>query len=209
MSSAFSRGSDGGGDAGGTYRVTLRKRRRSARLDPFAMPGFSRCGTRFHPRWERGRVPASELPGLEAACRRAGFSVEVLPECYTRSSSYRRDFIAAFPGPWRCRYCNELLEEESLMTVDHVVPVAAASRSRLARWYVDCFCAGDVNSVGNLVPSCSGCNSRKASKVGLWPLRAFLGRFKVWWAFVYIVEASALLAALWAVWQVLSRLLSA
>ncbi len=120
-----------------------------------------------------------------------------------RSADYRKRFIDANPGPWRCRYCGRHLKDKSDMTVDHVVPVAAVSKFgiRALFWRGYCRHEGiqDINEMRNLVPACRRCNSRKGQKTGIWLVRAVLGKYPAWFAIrtcLYLALAVALVALL-------------
>ena len=120
-----------------------------------------------------------------------------------RSSDYRRRFIEADPGPWRCRYCGKRLRDKSEMTVDHVIPVARVSRLGVSGFFWRNFAIhegiDDINDLKNLVPACRRCNSRKGQKGGIWILRAILGKYPIWFAVrtcLYLALAAALVALL-------------
>ena len=83
--------------------------------------------------WEATGLSESEAKRYEEAARRDGYSVRALPPALLRSSGYRREFMSRNPGPWRCRYCGRALRRDEDMEVDHLIPVAAAQKSRVAR----------------------------------------------------------------------------
>ena len=76
-----------------------------------------------------------------------------------RSSDYRNRFLSSNGAPYRCRYCHKKLNE-SQVQVDHIVPVS----------------------------SCQRCNQRKASNLGLWFIRGVLGKYKLYWICLRIME---------------------
>lgn len=125
----------------------------------------------------------------------------------SRSADYRRRFLEANPGPWRCQYCNRRIEREDRMTVDHVVPVAAAGSRGLRgiAWRRVLADRGitDVNDLRNLVPACPRCNSRKGQKTGLWVARAALGRHRAWWAVRNVTRACLVAGCLALAWWVM------
>lgn len=126
-----------------------------------------------------------------------------------RSSTYRKRFIEANPGPWRCRYCNRPLDEGS-MTVDHLVPIDAVSsgdalKRRFSHWALQRLGAGSVNDPVNLVPARRSCNSSKGPKVGLWTLRGILGRLPAYWAAIRAAQAALALVVVWTVAAGLAR----
>lgn len=89
---------------------------------------------------------------------------------YQRSDSYRASFMRHWPpkhGYYHCVYCGKKLRPDQ-MEVDHVIPVGAVRHNLLYRLLVP---ADGVNSLSNLVPSCSKCNNRKGRKCGLWMIR--------------------------------------
>lgn len=104
---------------------------------------------------------------------------------WDRSAGYRKHFLAAFPGPYRCRYCNRRIDQEH-MVVDHIVPVNKAKTSAQIRFFMEIAGIYDVNDFRNLAASCKICNKRKADKTGIWILRGILGRYKAYWLIVYL-----------------------
>lgn len=180
---------------GETFDITVAKRGLGKRFDKERYPGFSYSGTRYKPRWSRKKVPAAEADLLSRRAAEDRLAFEAVPSRYTRSSNYRERFLEANPGPWRCRYCHRKLDA-STMTVDHIVPVAATSRSRMAQRTLEAMGAGGVNDLGNLAPACSACNSRKGSRGGLWIARGVLGEFGWYWALVWVARAAGLAVAL-------------
>lgn len=183
------------------YRVELRPKRRSKRFSRLRYPGFKfkRTGRRSI-RWE-GDVEESDLGLVRARAREDRYMMRAVPTRYVRSSDYRRAFVAAGPGPYRCRYCNRRLDADE-MTVDHVVPVALAGRSKLARWVLARIGADGVNDLANLAAACARCNARKADKGGLWIVRGILGGHAAWWAALYAAGAAGLIALACVTWVV-------
>ena len=124
---------------------------------------------------------------------------------YTRrSTDYRKAFFGAFEpnlgkDRYLCVYCGLPVRKEKI-TVDHLIAVKRAQRSRvylglLRRWGCE-----SVNDVRNLVPSCRRCNSRKGTKAGSWVVRGLLGRKKAFWVTVWCFYALAAAAGLGALW---------
>lgn len=85
------------------------------------------------------------------------------------------------------------------MEVDHLVPVAAAQKSRVARQILASIGAESVNDAPNLVPSCHACNARKGSKTGLWLIRGVLGAHRSYWIALRIAQALLVAVCLWLV----------
>lgn len=195
---------------GGAFTVEIRRRGRRRKVDASRYPGF-----RWRADGPRRRVLAAhglsraDAESFAAKARADGLSAAVVDEAWVRSPDYRRRFVEADPGPYRCRYCNRRLDRGS-MTVDHLVPVDAASQSsplprrRLARALLARMGAGTVNDLANLVPACGRCNSRKGAKMGLWTLRGLLGAKPAYWACLRTAQAALALAALAAAYAALS-----
>lgn len=104
-----------------------------------------------------------------------------------RSSDYRNRFLSSNGAPYRCRYCHKKLNE-SQVQVDHIVPVSRVKSSADARNLLYIRGIHDVNDIRNLAPSCQRCNQRKASNLGLWFLRGVLGKYKLYWICLRIME---------------------
>ena len=182
-----------------TYSVTISKKRGSKRFSSERYPGFRYSGTEYKPRWSRKGVTAEGLEAVRRLAKEDKLVVQAVPTQYTRSSDYRKRFLAENPGPWRCRYCHKRLVEET-MTVDHIVPVARAASSGPARWALEKMGADSVNDTANLAPACPSCNGRKSSKGGLWIARGMLGDKGWYWALVWIARALGLVALGALVW---------
>ena len=130
-----------------------------------------------------GEVDVVEVGALEDWCFKRKLEIET--PYSRRSSDYRRVFFeACAPNAGKCRYfcayCGFPVRKERI-TVDHLIAVKRAQRSRfylnlLRKW--DC---ESVNDVRNLVPSCRRCNSRKGTKAGVWVLLGELGRHSLFW----------------------------
>lgn len=117
---------------------------------------------------------------------------------YMRSSKYRDQYFAHNKpkhGRYRCVYCGKKLRKE-FVVVDHIISVSAAKQNqRLARALPH-----GVNDPENLVASCRKCNEQKGDCLGIWRIRAALGRHpayfvirKMFWFFL----VCALLFLLW------------
>ena len=103
---------------------------------------------------------------------------------YTRSDNYRQEFLASNCGELRCRYCHKKLsgtKKSNKLEVDHLIPIAAARRSAVARMLLKHIGCDTVNDMSNLVPACRRCNRRKSSKMGIWYIRGVLGKFETYW----------------------------
>lgn len=104
---------------------------------------------------------------------------------YIRSNNYRTEFFKKNKGPYRCVYCNKKLTKKQ-MEIDHLIPVSKSAHSMILRVSLKIFGIKNINDTKNLVPSCRRCNRRKGAKIGLWTIRGFLGRFKLYWILLYM-----------------------
>ena len=187
------------------YKAVITKTRRSKYFHSSRYPGFRRNRSVKRLEWARSGLTEAEARGFENLAREDRLLCSIYPERYERSSGYRAEYIAAHPGPWRCRYCHRKLWSEAEMTVDHIVPVAAVKDARrpirreAARWMLEREGAVSVNDDANLCPACKGCNSSKGQKLGLWTIAGILGRHEAWWVAVRIVQAAVVAAAVAAV----------
>lgn len=99
---------------------------------------------------------------------------------WDRSSNYRKQFFAANPPPYKCRYCGKPLDKDQVQ-IDHIIPVAKTKYSSHARDILEIRGIHDVNDVRNLAPCCRKCNARKESKMGVWLFKAWLGNHDWYW----------------------------
>lgn len=146
----------------------------------------------------------NDIQLAQAFCRRYGFHLVIdLPQ-YRRSSNYRQEFFIAHPGVGKsehyfCSYCGCLLCKEKI-TVDHLISVNAAQKSRFAEWILHRLGIKNVNDAKNLVPSCRRCNQQKGTKSGVWLIRGLIGRHAWFWlifwpTFLFCVIFAVVLAA--------------
>lgn len=184
----------------GSWKVVVRKTRRSRWVDLSRYPGFKRNRSAKGLEWSRAGLTEEEARGFAAKAREDRLACEVLDERFERSTGYRAEYIARHPGPWRCRYCHRRLSDVGDMTVDHIVPVAAASASQkaplrraFARWALEREGARSVNDDANLCPACKHCNSSKGQKLGLWVARGWLGRFAPYWVLLRCAQIALVL----------------
>lgn len=183
------------------YIATMKKGRGAAKFDQARYPGFAYKRTgKYAYHWE-ATLGADELREAAKLAKQDGFVLRATPIEYTRSSGYRKEFLAADPGPHRCRYCRRKLDDNTL-TVDHLVSVGSAKQSWFARWMLRAAGAANVNDVKNLVPACGRCNRRKAAKGGLWILRGVLGRYRAYWVALRFAQTALIAIALFGIWMV-------
>ena len=133
-----------------------------------------------------------------------GFKAYYYERNWGRSGGYRKKYFEKHPAEeYRCVYCGRVIPKDSI-TIDHIVPVSLAQRSRIARWWLKKRNFESINDERNLVPSCWRCNKTKGKSVSvIWALRARLGQSSVWWVFARAVQIGAIFALIWA----LARLL--
>ena len=86
-----------------------------------------------------------------------------------RSSNYRKKFFDSHPpdfmGRWYfCVYCGRLVKKEKV-TVDHLYPLNQASKDLTLQKRMRKEGIPSVNSIENLVCSCSRCNRRKSDMI--------------------------------------------
>ena len=120
----------------------------------------------------------------------SGLKYRCIEEQWERSSDYRRKFFKEYGnGPYRCRYCNKKLTQDKVR-IDHVIPVHAAKDSPRARRMLQSQGIENVNDVRNLVASCRHCNLMKGDKMGIWIIRANLGKYNLYWTVKPIIKLS-------------------
>ena len=121
--------------------------------------------------------------------------------CWNRSSDYRKNFFKLNPGPdYQCRYCNRKLHKENVV-VDHVIPISQAKKNKNARKLLKLRGIDNVNDTRNLVASCKKCNQAKDDKMGIWLLKAWLGKYKLYWVVRPIIICSLIAYALYYITQ--------
>ena len=130
------------------------------------------------------RIQAEDrkLRKIRRICRRRKYELKrSYPENWGRSSSYRRDFFAAYPRPlggYRCRYCHRRISDQKL-TVDHIYPVYMTKTGN--NFWMRLIGIDNVNDVRNLAPACRRCNIKKGRKAGIWIVKAIVGKYEIYW----------------------------
>lgn len=143
-----------------------------------------------------------ELRHIFWLCRKCFISYTYYNKKYARSSDYRTNFLHENEGPFRCRYCNKKLKgtrKSNKLEVDHLIPVDAAKKSQKAQRMLKKNGCSSVNDIKNLVPACKRCNRKKSNQMGLWYYRGLLGKYKIYWVFIYTIRimfAALVIAAL-------------
>ena len=115
-------------------------------------------------------------------------NISCFDEYHDRNNYYRSDFFKYYKpqikGKYICAYCGKLLSPEEV-SVDHIIPIKKAKRNRFARTLMKIIKINDINDCRNLTASCMSCNAKKGSKLGLWAIRGYLGRYKSFWLIIY------------------------
>lgn len=124
--------------------------------------------------------------------QKAGIKYECYRVEYERANNYRQTFFARTQAPFRCRYCNKKLQKNKVV-VDHIIPVAKAQKKTSARMMLAVKRCGSVNDIRNLAPACRDCNSKKSDKMGLWVVRGWLGKYKLYWIILRIIQIVCIL----------------
>ncbi len=106
---------------------------------------------------------------------------------YERASNYRNVFFSRTKGPYRCRYCNKQLSKDKVF-IDHIIPIAKAQKTLSAKLALKLYGCSNVNDIRNLAPACNTCNLKKSDKTGLWVLRGWLGKYKLYWIFLIFLK---------------------
>lgn len=129
-------------------------------------------------------------------CKKHLLHYTIIEDKYSRSSNYRKIYLDTLQNKKYvfCAYCGFLFKPNKI-TVDHIIPIHKAKNNRgCARLLLKLFRINNVNSIKNLAPACSRCNSKKSSKMGLWILKGFIGKYNILWVmrwsirFVFIIS---------------------
>lgn len=120
--------------------------------------------------------PKKEMTKLQ----HLGIRCECYPVEYERASNYRQIFFSRTSGPYTCRYCNKKLQKNQIY-VDHIIPVSKAQKKHYARIILSVRHCTNVNDIKNLAPACKNCNLKKSDKMGLWVIRGWLGKYRLYW----------------------------
>lgn len=121
---------------------------------------------------------------------------------YERASNYRQTFFQRTEGPYRCRYCNKKLPKDKVF-VDHIIPVAKTQKSKTARLMLTVRRCGSVNDIRNLAPACRSCNSKKSDKMGIWIIRGWLGKYKIYWVLLRILQVLCICLILFGIFDLI------
>lgn len=120
----------------------------------------------------------------ESFCRQNKLTCNVIPEQYTRSADYRKEYfkqaVPAVEAKYRCAYCGKKLVYRDV-TVDHIIPVNKMSYNKSARIIASRLGIENVNDPKNLVSACRKCNSKKGTKMGAWLWKGFFGKSEALW----------------------------
>lgn len=150
--------------------------------------GFS-YSPKPEPQWYC-EVEDDRLAELEEWCFQRKLEIET--PYSKRGWDYRKTFFEANEpncGQERffCAYCGLPVHRDKI-TVDHLIAVKKAQRSKFYLEKLRELDCESVNDVRNLVACCKRCNSRKGTKAGSWVLRGILGRHMGFWWFMWAVR---------------------
>lgn len=125
---------------------------------------------------------------------------------WTRSSNYREKFLKENKGPYKCRYCNKPIKKDG-MVVDHIISIYQAKSNKKARTLLNARGITDVNDLRNLVASCRKCNEAKSEKMGIWIIKAYLGKYKWYWTVRKLLYICLFSLVLWSLYNALPELI--
>lgn len=147
------------------------------------------------------KVFDDERKAILKRLRWSGLKYRCIEEQWERSSDYRKKFFKEHEGEmFRCRYCNKKLSKDKVF-VDHVVPIHAAKDSPRARRILKSQGIDNVNDVRNLVASCKHCNLLKGDKMGVWLIRAKLGKYSAYWVVKPIVQIAVVIGFIYYLYE--------
>ncbi len=139
-----------------------------------------------------GMVSAFKFNLIKRYCDSKRIKCFIANEMGIRGTSYRRDFFANNRpvdnmGRYRCVYCGRKMLPQRI-TVDHIYPIGAVRsdirlQKRLNRKGIT-----NINDVKNLVPACMKCNKKKGTDMGIWILRAKLGKNETLWKIRFVIR---------------------
>lgn len=145
-----------------------------------------------------------EIKEYQKFCRHHKLSFTATPGNYCRSTDYRKTFFSNNKphrkNKYRCAYCGKWLKKEKV-TVDHIIPVNGMKTSSVVRFVSKLIGIKNVNGVNNLCAACEKCNKRKSAKLGLWPIKGFLGRSYLLWNIRIILRILILIAIIYFLYQ--------
>lgn len=149
---------------------------------------FKRIGNKKKYHYYQTKLTRRKKEKLLRKLNRRQIRYRCYEERWGRSSDYRKNFLNAYEKPYRCRYCNRRLTEET-MVIDHIIPVGAVKKDiKHARAYLNMQGMETVNDVRNLAASCQRCNASKRDKMGIWLFRAWIGKFRIYWLIRFVVR---------------------
>lgn len=138
--------------------------------------------------WSK-EAPLNEINGYKEYAKKHLFRTYSYPKNYERGTRYREDFFkynkpVLFKKYYICAYCGRPLRKQDV-SVDHIIPVNKAKKNPFTKMILRKLNIENINEPKNLVASCKSCNSRKGTKLGIWLLRGYLGKFKYFWIICY------------------------
>lgn len=169
---------------GATWLRIQSTRRHSTYFQRYALRAMGYTFESRNKEWVR-QADGTDLQSAQEFCKKYGFNLVIdLPQ-YRRSGNYREMFFETHLGVcnsdyYFCSYCGHLRNKKHI-TVDHLISVDAAQKSRFAKWIFKRIGIQNVNDPKNLVPACLRCNQRKGKKTGFWLIRGTIGRHRCFW----------------------------
>lgn len=146
--------------------------------------------------WQIKTRNLNELKKIKHFCFFHKLKYEQIDAKYTRNSSYRNEYFSHYQphlfNRYFCTYCGRLLKRRDAV-VDHIIPVKKATSSIICRKFIDFMQWSGVNDYHNLCSSCFSCNQRKGAKTGLWVIRGYIGKLRIFQILRWILRTIIML----------------
>lgn len=147
----------------------------------------------------KGNVSRRKMRKIEQYCNRKHLKFYIDNEYGKRSTNYRQTFFSgnspAFGNHYFCAYCGSPVRADKI-TIDHLFPVGKVSKDLHLQKKMKLLGIPSVNSSRNLVPACGRCNRKKSTKMGIWIIRGFIGKFQFLWYLRWTVRILVVLLLL-------------
>lgn len=145
-----------------------------------------------------------EIETLKDYCIAHHLNIKIYDDKDKRNHEYRKNFFQTNLGLfnkgryYHCAYCGRILKKEKIQ-IDHIFPIYMVKDSNFTTFnkkVLKLFHITDINCNRNLVASCKKCNQRKGNKTGLWVIRAWIGKYILFWIIVYVLISILILKTL-------------
>ncbi len=172
-----------------TYQIIIKSGKH--KLVPyFCRQKLQRAGffTNDKRQYQKNHCCKKEIRKWERYANIKRLSFKAVNHNYVRSVNLKREWLKTHKSKYYlCAYCGFPIKADKV-TVDHIIPIHKVQKSYYAKTLLKLFGSKSVNDTSNLCVACFKCNRKKSDKMGLWVLKGYLFKHKIFQLIRWIIR---------------------